>query len=564
VTQPDGTAFLHRVGKGGQGVAIIGTPLTRPAFAHTRTLNMRDFHSPGRSAVFACDGMAATSHPLASQAAIDALKAGGTAADAAVAAAATLAVVEPHMTGIGGDCFCLVAKPGAPVWGYNGSGRAAAAARAAALWDQGVRAIDLRSPHAVTVPGAVEAWSAVLASHGRFGLDRALAPAIRYAEDGFPVAPRVSHDWTFGLEKLRADPGASRHYLVDSQAPAAGDVMRFPALAATLKAIAARGPKAFYEDAAADIVATLAPRGSWLTPGDFAGHRGEEVTAISSNYRGLDIVELPPNGQGLVALVLLNILENVDLAKLAPDGAERLHMALEAARLAFAVRDTHVADPAFMRISPASLLDKDFARQLAGLIDPGKRVKLPPAPTPGSDTVYLTVVDRDRMAVSFINSLYSEFGSGIATEKTGIMLHNRGACFAVDPGHPNAIGPSKRPMHTIIPALGMRDGRCELAFGVMGASYQPMGHAHLITNLVDYGMDLQAAIDAPRVFFEGEATIVERGIPAAAVEGLTARGHQVTVRERPWGGGQAVAIDWQRGVLIGASDGRKDGCAAGY
>jgi gamma-glutamyltranspeptidase/glutathione hydrolase len=525
---------------------------------------LRDFHSPGRSAVFACEGMAATSHPLASQAAIDALKAGGTAADAAVAAAATLAVVEPHMTGIGGDCFCLVAKPDAPVWGYNGSGRAAAAASVAALRDQGVLAIDLRSPHAVTVPGAVAAWSAVLASHGRFGLDRALAPAIRYAENGFPVAPRVAHDWSFGVEKLQADPGASRHYLVDGKAPAAGDVMRFPALAATLKAISARGPKAFYDEAAADIVATLAPRGSWLTPDDFADHRGEEVTAISSNYRGLEVVELPPSGQGLVALVLLNILENFGLAKLAPGGAERLHLALEAARLAFAVRDTHVAEPAFMRIPAASLLDKDFARKLAGMIDPGKRVGLPAAPTPGSDTIYLTVVDRDRMAVSFINSLYSEFGSGIATENTGIMLHNRGACFAVDPDHPNAIGPSKRPMHTIIPALAMRDGRCELTFGVMGASFQPMGHAHLISNLVDYGMDLQAAIDAPRVFFEGEATVVERGISAAAIDELTTRGHQVTVRERPWGGAQAIAIDWQRGVLIGASDGRKDGCAVGY
>jgi gamma-glutamyltranspeptidase / glutathione hydrolase len=344
----------------------------------------------------------------------------------------------------------------------------------------------------------------------------------------------------------------------------AGDIMRFPALAATLKAIATRGPSAFYEEAAADIVATLAPRGSWLTRDDFANHHGEEVTPVTSNYRGLDVVELPPSGQGLVALVLLNILENFGLDELAPDGAERLHLALEAARLAFAVRDTHIAEPAFMRVPTGALLDKGFARELAGMIDPGRRVKLPSAPTPGSDTVYLTVVDRDRMAVSFINSLYSEFGSGTATENTGIMLHNRGACFVVDPDHPNAIGPSKRPMHTIIPALCMRDGRCELAFGVMGASFQPMGHAHVVTNLVDYGMDLQAAIDAPRVFFEGEDTVVERGIPAAAVEGLTARGHQVTVRERPWGGAQAIAIDWRRGVLIGASDGRKDGCAVGY
>lgn len=525
---------------------------------------MRDFHHPGRSAVYACEGMAATSHPLASEVAIDMLRAGGSAADAAVAAAAALAVVEPHMTGIGGDCFCLIAQPGYPVWGYNGSGRAAAAADAATLWKGGTRAIDLHSPHSVTVPGAVEAWSAVLAGHGRFGLDRALAPAIRYAEGGFPVAPRIAYDWMLAENILRADAGASRHFLVNGKAPAAGDVMRFPALAATLKAIAARGPKAFYEEAAADIVATLAPRGSWLTRDDFAAHRGNVVTAISSDYRGLDIVELPPNGQGLVALVMLNILENFDLASLAADGAERLHIALEAARLAYGVRDAHVADEAFMRLAVPPLIDKGFAHGLAGRIDPGKRVKLPPAPTPGSDTVYLTVVDRDRMAVSFINSLYGEFGSGIATENTGIMLHNRGACFVVDPAHPNAIGPSKRPMHTIMPALGIRDGRCELAFGVMGGSFQPMGHAHVITNLLDYGMDPQAAVDSPRVFYEGETTVVERTVSAAAIDGLTARGHRVTVRERPWGGGQAIAIDWKRGVLIGASDGRKDGCAIGY
>jgi gamma-glutamyltranspeptidase/glutathione hydrolase len=432
------------------------------------------------------------------------------------------------------------------------------------LWDKGVRDIGPDSPHAVTVPGAVEAWAALLESHGRFGLDRVLAPAIHYAEHGFPVAPRVAHDWTFSEDALRAEPGAARHYLLDGHAPAAGDIIRFPALAATLRSIAARGPQAFYEDAAADIVATLKPRGSWLTAEDFANHRGEEVTPIASNYRGLDVVELPPNGQGLVALVLLNILEAFDLASLDPHGPERLHIALEAARMAFAVRDTHVADPAYMRIAVPALLDKGFAAGLANNINRGKRVTLPPAPTPGSDTVYLAVVDRDRMAVSFINSLYSEFGSKIVAEKSGILLHSRGACFTVDPAHPNAIGPSKRPMNTIIPALAVRDGRCDLAFGVMGAHYQPMGHAHVITNLVDYQMNLQAAIDSPRVFFEGEATVVERGFAAATIEGLQQRGHQVTVRPRPWGGAQAVAIDWQRGVLIGASDARKDGCALGY
>ena len=535
-----------------------------PAAERRPAATFRDFHLPGRSPVFACEGMAATSHPLASEAAIATLKAGGSAADAAVAAVALLGVVEPQMTGIGGDCFCLVAKPGAPIWGYNGSGRAAATASAEALWHAGIRAIAADSPHSVTVPGAVEAWSAVLASHGRFGLDRALAPAIHYAGNGFPVAPRIACDWALAAPALRQDPGAARHFLIDGNAPEPGDIVRFPALAATLAAIAKRGPQAFYEEAAADIVATLAPRGSWLRSEDFASHRGEQVEPIVSSYQALDIVELPPNGQGLVTLILLNILETFDVAKLTPDGPERLHLALEAARLAYGERNAHLADPEFMRVTAAALIDKSFAKKLAARIDPSRRAALPPLPRFGGDTVYVTVVDRDRMAVSIINSLYGTFGSTIATEKTGIMLHNRGACFVVDPQHPNAIGPSKRPMHTIIPALALRQGRCELAFGVMGGDFQPMGHAHVVANLVDFGMDVQAAIDFPRVFFEDETTVVERGVTAAAIEGLRRRGHQVTVRPQPLGGGQAIAIDGRRGVLIGGSDPRKDGCALGY
>jgi len=525
----------------------------------------RDFHLPGRSPVFATEGMVATSHPLASVAALETLRAGGTAADAAVTAVAALGVLEPQMTGIGGDCFCLIAKPGAPLWGYNGSGRAGAAARPEALLAQGLTAIDDDSVHAVTVPGAVEAWGVILRSHGRFGLDRALAPAIRFAETGAPVAPRVALDWALTTDRLKRDPGAARHFLVDGRAPAAGDVMKLPTLAPVLRAIAADGPKAFYAGAAAeDIVATLAPRGSFLTGEDFARHSGEVVTPISSNYRGLDVVELPPNGQGLAALVLLNILERFDLAGLDPGGAERLHIQLEAARLAYAVRDTHIADPAFMRMSVPALLDKAFARGLADRIDRSKRVPLPEAPTPGSHTVLVTVVDRDRTAVTMINSLFSTFGTAIASERAGIMLHNRGSGFVLDPAHPNAIGPSKRPMHTLIPALGMRGDRCELAFGVMGGSYQAMGHAHVVVNMIDYGMDPQAAISDPRVFFAGEVTEVERGVAQSAIDGLTARGHDVRPRALPFGGGQAIRIDWERGVLIGASDHRKDGCALGY
>jgi gamma-glutamyltranspeptidase/glutathione hydrolase len=525
----------------------------------------RDFHLPGRSPVIACEAMAATSHPLATQTAVEMLRAGGTAADAAVAAVAVQCVVEPHMTGIGGDCFALVARPDRPVWGYNGSGRAAARVTTEALLAQGVTEIEPQSIHAVTVPGAVEAWAAILEAHGRFGLDQVLVPAIHYAENGFPVAPRVAYDWALGEEKLRGDPAATRHYLVNGSAPSAGEVIRVPALAATLKAIAADGPRAFYNGPIADdIAATVSTRGGFLTADDLAAHRGDVVEPILTNYRGVDAVELPPNGQGLTALVLLNILERFDLASLDPIGVERFHLALEAARLAFAVRDTHIADPSAMRVSVPALLDKAFAAKLAQHIDPRKCVPLPTAPAPGSDTVYLTVVDRDRMAVSLINSLYNPWGVGISTERTGILLQNRGACFVVDPDHPNTIGPRKRAMHTIVPALAMRDGRCAYSFGVMGSHYQPMGHVHVLTNLVDFGMDVQEAIDFPRAFFEGEKTMVERGVPPATVEGLRKRGHNVAERPLPLGGGQMIEVDWERGVLIAGSDPRKDGCALGY
>ncbi|MGZ5881978.1 MAG: gamma-glutamyltransferase family protein [Xanthobacteraceae bacterium] len=525
----------------------------------------RDFQLPGRSPVIACEGMAATSHPLASRVAIETLRAGGNAADAAVAAVAVLCVVEPHMTGIGGDCFAMIHVPGKPIWGYNGSGRAGARASPEALVAQGLRTIAPDSIHAVTVPGAVDAWAAIVATHGRFSLDRALAPAIHYGESGFPVAARIAWDWAQAVGKLRADAGAARHFLFAGHPPEQGDVVRLPALAQSLKAIAAEGPRVFYEGPLArDMAATVAARGSFLRAEDFACHRGEVVAPITANYRGLDVLELPPNTQGLTALVLLNILERFDLAAFDPDGADRFHIALEAARLAYGVRDAHIADPAAMRVSPLDLLDKNFAATLAGRIDRAQRVPLPGVSSPGDDTVYLTVVDRDRMAVSLINTLYSTFGVGICTEQTGIMLTNRGACFVLDPDHPNAFGPGKRPMHTIIPALAFRAGRCELSFGVMGAHYQPMGHAQLITNMVDYGMDVQAAIDAPRAFFVGESTIAERGLPEAAIGGLRQRRHNVLLAPSPWGGGQAIRIDWKRGVLIGGSDPRKDGCALGY
>ena len=288
----------------------------------------RDFQLPGRSPVIAMNGMAATSHPLATLAALDILRDGGTAADAAVAAVATLCVVEPHMTGIGGDCYALVAHPDKPVWGYNGSGRSGAKASYEALRDKRLNEIG-NSIHSVTVPGAIDAWEQILKAHGRFGLDRALRAAIGYAEGGFPVAPRVAWDWQRHVEKLAADPGAAKHYLFDGKAPKEGDVIRFPALAETLKIIAAKGAKGFYEGpVGAEMAATVSARGSFLTEEDFANHRGDAVAPISTNYRGVDLLEIPPNGQGITALVMLNILENFDIKSLDPVGPERFHLVL--------------------------------------------------------------------------------------------------------------------------------------------------------------------------------------------------------------------------------------------
>jgi gamma-glutamyltranspeptidase/glutathione hydrolase len=525
----------------------------------------RDFHLPGRSPVIAGEAMAATSHPLATLAAIDVMRLGGNAVDAAVTAVAVLCVIEPHMTGIGGDCFALIAEDGKPVWGYNGCGRSGAKASTEALLAKGMRSIEPTSPHAVNVPGAIEAWDAILKARGTWPLQRVLEPAIHFAEFGFPVAPRVASDWQALTAKLGNSPGAAKHYLPGGHAPAEGDIVKLPALAETLKAIAKDGARAFYEGPIAqDMVKTLSERGSVLTAEDFANHRGEAVTPISTNYRGIDLVEIPPNTQGLTALVTLNIVEQFDMAKLDPLGPDRFHLMLEAARLGYGVRDSHIAEPSRMRFATAALNDKAFAKKLAAKLDPSKRVSLPNAPAPGSDTVYLTVVDRDRRAVSIINSLYSSFGTAICTEKTGIMFNNRGSGFVLDPGHPNTLGPNQRPMHTIIPALAMRDGRCDVSFGVMGAHYQPMGHVQMVLNLYDYGMDIQSAIDAPRAFFEGETTVVERGLSAATIEGLTSRGHRIAVAPSPWGGAQAIRIDWRRGVLIGGSEPRKDGCALGY
>ncbi len=529
---------------------------------------MRDFQLPGRSPVHALNAMAATSQPAATLAAIEILRAGGNAMDAAVAAAAALAVVEPGSTGIGGDCFVLYAPAASDeIIAYNGSGRAPAAAETAWFVERGLTRIDETSPHAVTVPGAVDAWDRLLADYGRKGLEAALQPAIALAEDGYVVHPRCAYDWAKATEKLRADEAAARLFLPGGRAPAAGEVHRQPALAATLRKIAAEGRTGFYTGPVAeDIVETLRARGGLHSLDDFATAQGEYVTPIRTTYRGLEIVECPPNGQGIVPLIMLNILEGFPLGEDAPLGALRLHLEVEAGRIAYADRDALVADPRMADVPVAEMLSAAHAAEARARIRPDRAMDdMPPPNFPAHvDTVYLCVVDPDGNAVSFINSVFHGFGSGIFAPRSGVMLQNRGAGFVVRPGHPNCIAPRKRPMHTIIPGMACEGGRAVMPFGVMGGQYQPFGHVHFITNVVDFGMDVQAALDCPRVFRYGAELEVERGVPEETRRALAARGHRIVRAADPLGGGQAIRIDHARGVLIGGSDPRKDGCALGF
>ncbi len=528
---------------------------------------MRSFDLPGRSPVIAENGMAATSHPLATATALDVLREGGNAVDAAIAAAATLAVVEPHMTGIGGDCFVILAEPDGSVHGLNGSGRAPAAANAAWYRENGDAGMPQSGVHSITVPGAIDAWVKLSDRFGSMGFDRLFADAIRYAEDGFAVHARVARDWPRYVAELAADEGGAMHCLVGGKAPEAGTRFGFPALGATLRRIAREGRSAFYEgEIAAEIAATVQAKGGFLTEADLAAASADWVKPISARYGGHDVLEIPPSGQGITALILLRLMDIACVNDCEPGSAERYHLEIEAARLAYSVRDHLVADPASMTMTPAELLSDRFIDRLARQIDAGRRnpdIALPDMPR--SDTVYLTVVDRDRRAVSFINSLYSGFGSKVVTPRSGIALQNRGACFTIAEGHPNELGGGKRPMHTIIPAMALKDGRATHSFGVMGGDYQPMGHGHVFSNLVDHGMDAQEAIDHPRLFWGDDGVLdAEEGIGEGIREALVARGHQVRSAASPHGGGQLIVIDHENGFLIGGSDPRKDGCALGW
>src|SRR5579864_5847393 len=528
---------------------------------------MRSFHFAGRSTVHAQNAMVATSHPQAALAAIEVLRAGGTAVDGAVAACALLGVIEPQSTGIGGDCFALIQPKGeGRIIAYNGSGRAPMAAEASWYLERKINAIPLTSAHAVSIPGAVDAWETILRDHGRLGLDRLLQPAIRAADEGYVVAPRIAFDWKNQFEKLKNGVN-TEHYLLPHGRPAvAGDIIRQPELAQTLRAIAKYGPDAFYRGPIAeDMVETLRSVGGLHTMDDFAAHTTEITRPIGTTYKGLDVWQCPPNGPGITMLVMLNILSRFDLTRFGPLSVERFHLEAEAARIAYMMREQHIGDPQQVKVDVDAILAKEFAEDHIAKISMERLLELPNvAPPMNPSTVYITVVDRDRNVCSFINSIAHSFGSAIVSNRSGILLQNRAGGFRIQPGHPNCIAPGKRPLHTIIPALATRGGRAVMPFGVMGGQYQPVGQTHVVTNILDYGCDVQEAIDMPRgLHYEGLYQL-EDSVPADIVAGLQKLGHQTTKIIPPLGGGQAIWIDWEKGTLTGGSDPRKDGCALGY
>ncbi|MBL3564800.1 gamma-glutamyltransferase family protein [Rhodovulum sulfidophilum] len=526
---------------------------------------MRDFQLPGRSAVFATNGMCATSHPLAAKVAVQMLEAGGNAVDAALAGAVLLGICEPQMTGLGGDCFVLIKPAGEDrIVALNGSGRAPKGLEAARLRERGLDAMPTDSADAVTVPGAVDAFCRLSKDWGRIGLKASLAPAIHYAETGVPVAPRTAFDWARAADHLQ---GAARDfYLLDGQAPRPGQVFRASKQAEVLRRIAMDGRAGFYEgEVAEDMVSSLSALGGCHTLEDFAATACDYGSPVSGSYKGVELVEHPPNGQGATAILMANILAQFDLPSMDPLGAERAHVEAEAAKLAYDARNRFVADPAHMtRLD--HMLAPGTAAKLAALIDPD-RAMASPAPLSEAvhkETIYITVVDRDRMAVSLIYSIFHSFGAGLASTKFGINFQNRGAGFSLTEGHPNEAAGGKRPMHTIIPAMLKKDGKLIMPFGVMGGAYQPNGHARVLTNIVDYGMHPQQALDAPRSFADQGELLVERGYAEEVRAALAAKGHAVAMPPSAIGGAQAILIDDETGVLQGASDPRKDGCALGY
>jgi gamma-glutamyltranspeptidase / glutathione hydrolase len=526
-----------------------------------------------RSVVMARDGMVTSSQPLAVEAGVSVLKKGGNAIDAAIATALTLGVVEPMSTGIGGDAFFLYRRAAdGRIYGVNGSGRCPRGLTLEELRRRGVRGIPQSGLASVTVPGAVDAFVEVQQRHGNLTLAEVLEPAIHYASEGFPVSEIIATQWQGAAPLLSRYPSSAKNYLIDGKAPRAGEVHRQSNLARTLKLLASEGRDAFYRgEIARQIVQFSQENGGFFTLEDFSSHTTEWVEPIGADYRGHTILELPPNGQGITALIALNILEGFDLPAMAYGSAPYYHLLIEATKQAFADRDQYVADPLFADLPVEGLLSKEYAKARRREIDRQRAGEyVAGSPLPFGNTVYVSCVDRERNVVSLIHSLFTAFGSGVVAGETGICLQNRGAGFVDDPQHPNALAPGKRPLHTIIPAMILKDDRPWLCFGVMGGDVQPQGHLQVAINLVDFGMNVQEALEAPRYrLMGGKLIALERAIPHEVRHALERMGHELLPYGEvppgtPYGGGQAVLIDAEHGVLQGGSDHRKDGCAIGY
>jgi gamma-glutamyltranspeptidase/glutathione hydrolase len=543
-----------------------------------------------RSEVIAPEAMAATSHPLATQIALDTLRRGGSAMDAAIAANAALGLMEPTGNGIGGDLFAIVWDPKTrKLYGYNGSGRSPRALTLAWFRENGYTDIPPHGPLPVTVPGTVDAWFAL---HGRFGrlpMREVLQPTIDYARKGHPVHETIAYYWGRSVPVLSKWPGFAEQFTIDGRAPRKGELWRNPNLANTLETIGREGRDAFYKgEIARRIDAYFRDNGGFLRYEDLAAHQGEWVEPVSTTYRGVEVWELPPNGQGIAALQMLNILEGYDFSQIPFGSAEHVHLFVEAKKLAFADRARWYADPDFFpegdrqaaQALVQRLISKDYAAEHRALIDRHRAARAVDAGAVlnQGDTIYLTTADRDGMMVSLIQSNYRGMGSGMAPPGLGFIFQDRGEQFVLKEGHPNSYAPGKRPFHTIIPAFITRDGKPWVSFGVMGGAMQPQGHVQIVMNLVDFGMNLQEAGDAPRIHHDGSTDPagqivemrdggvlnLETGFPYETIRELMRRGHRIQFADGPYGGYQAIARDHDNGVYIGASESRKDGQAAGY
>lgn len=535
-----------------------------------------------RSEVIARRGMACTSQPLATQAAIDILKKGGSAVDAAIAANACLALMEPTGSGLGGDLFAMVwdAKT-QRLHGVNASGRSPYGLTLAMLKASGRTSIPQRGPLPVSVPGCVDGWFELHARFGRLSMAEVLAPAIGYAKGGFPVSEVIAEYWAAGDRLLREEPGFAETFLPGGRAPKKGDVFRNPDLARTMEILARDGRDAFYRGSLMQTMVAFCRRtGCYLRERDFEDHRSTWVEPVSTNYRGFDVWELPPNGQGIAVLQMLNLIEPFDLKALGHNSVDYLHALIEAKKIAFEDRARFYADMDFAKVPVVTLISKKYAEERRRLFNPKQALTQldsgDPKLTEG-DTIYLTVADGDRNMVSLIQSNYRGFGSGLCPDGLGFCFQDRGELFSLEEGHPNVYGPHKRPFHTIIPGFVTKDGKPWLSFGVMGGDMQPQGHVQVLCNLIDIGMNVQAAGDAARFYHTGSSeptggkpmadggtVSLESGIGADVREALKAKGHRIGEARGAYGGYQAILYDAERDLYIGASEFRKDGQAAGY